>query len=194
MFGFLELVILGAFLLVAAIVIAVLTRSLGGGGIQEKPAIATTSPPGPETSRVIEPATAPYGIDRRPAPTGEDPEQLLPEQVGEFQRTDIEIPDDLGANSVYANYKAGRRHVFVELGICGSNANARRAIGRAKAETDAEFPDEPQELWLDREPSFLKTKNRLGAFMGWTRGAYYFSAHARGGEEDLDAFMEAFPY
>jgi hypothetical protein len=68
------------------------------------------------------------------------------------------------------------------------------ALSTAKRETDAEFPDEPQ-VFVDREdPSFLKTANRLGAFVAWTRGRYYFSAHAKRGEKDLDEFMMGFPY
>jgi len=30
--------------------------------------------------------------------------------------------------------------------------------------------------------------------MAWTRGGYYFSAHAKGGEKDLGEFMKVFPY
>jgi hypothetical protein len=33
-----------------------------------------------------------------------------------------------------------------------------------------------------------------GAFFAWTRGGYYFSAHAKGGTAALEAFMQAFPY
>jgi hypothetical protein len=44
------------------------------------------------------------------------------------------------------------------------------------------------------EPSFLKTCSpRLSAFLAWTRGGYYFSAHANDGEALLAAFMASFP-
>jgi hypothetical protein len=84
--------------------------------------------------------------------------------------------------------------VFVELGICGDPDVARDALRTAKRETDAEFPDEPQLFVCGPDPSYLKTSNKLGAFMAWTRGSYYFSAHAKGGGADLDLFVEAFPY
>jgi hypothetical protein len=35
----------------------------------------------------------------------------------------------------------------------------------------------------------LKVIDAGGAFFVWTRGAYYFSGHAKGGEAQLDAFM-----
>ena len=39
----------------------------------------------------------------------------------------------------------------------------------------------------------LRTVSADGAFLAWTRGRYY-SAHAKGGEKDLDAFAQAFPF
>jgi hypothetical protein len=95
---------------------------------------------------------------------------------------------------IYAEYRFGRSGIFVELGICGDRDGALNALSTAKRETDAEFPDGSQ-VFSDREdPSFLRTVNRLGAFMAWTRGQYYFSAHAKRGEADLETFMRAFPY
>jgi hypothetical protein len=76
------------------------------------------------------------------------------------------------------------------LGICADRSEALKALATAKAETGAEFPDDPQ-VFCDREdPSYFKTSD----FMAWTRGRYYFGVHAEGGEAELDAFMQAFPY
>ena len=80
------------------------------------------------------------------------------------------------------------------MGVCDGPADAREALATAKAETDAEFPAVPQVFLERRGVGCLRTVNRLGAFVAWTRGRYYFSAHAKGGERDLDEFMEAFPY
>lgn len=84
--------------------------------------------------------------------------------------------------------------MFVELGICGDPEKAQKALGRAKAETGAEFPDRPQLFVKWQDDLCLKTVDRHGAFVAWTRGSYYFSAHALGGEMDLEAFITAFPY
>jgi len=136
----------------------------------------------------------PYQIDQRAMPSGEDLETLLPVKVGPFRRGTIDDPDDARNTPIYAEYHSDRGEIFVELGVCGDPASAQIAVETSKAETDAEFPDAAQLLSLKAEPSFFKSNTPLGAFMSWTRGRYYFSAHARSGEEDLDRFMEAFPY
>jgi hypothetical protein len=136
----------------------------------------------------------PYGVDKRPMPTGDNLDVLLPGQVGSFVRGPIRVPKDIHHDPIYADYQCGDSSVFVELGVCDSASGSQRAIMNAKRETDAEFPDVPCQRVLGAEPSYLRTVNKLGAFFAWTRGGYYFSAHAKQGEADLDAFMQAFPY
>ncbi len=136
----------------------------------------------------------PYSIESRPMPRGKDINDLLPVRVGSHTRDPIDERLDTD-NPTYATYRrTGGGSVFVELGICEDPIGAQRALETAKAETDAEFPDEPQLFVQQRAVWCLKTANQLGAFLAWTRGPYYFSAHAKGGEEDLDEFMNAFPY
>ena len=136
----------------------------------------------------------PYRIECRPMPKGTDINVLLPVRVGSHTRDPIDERLDTD-NPTYATYRrTGGGSVFVELGICEDPIGAQRALETAKAETDAEFPDEPQLFVQQRAVWCLKTANQLGAFLAWTRGPYYFSAHAKGGEEDLDEFMDAFPY
>ena len=138
----------------------------------------------------------PYQIDKRPMPGDEDLETLLPIHVGPFRRDEDEMddPDEARNAPIYAEYRSDTDEIFVELGICDDAANAQRAVETSKSETDAEFPNAAQQLSLKTEPSFFKTSTSLGAFISWTRGSFYFSAHAKGGEEVLDRFMEAFPY
>jgi hypothetical protein len=176
----------------AVVLIGLFVHSFRASG-EKKPIVPQVDPLAASAAPVRTGSSPPpYGIDRRPMPTGNDPEQLLPATVGPFRRDSVAGQDPGGP--IYANYAAGRRAVFVELGICGEPGAARRALATAKAETDAEFPDIPQQASLDTEPAFLKTTTRLGAFMAWTRGGYYFSAHARGGDDDLDEFLKSFPY
>jgi uncharacterized membrane protein YozB (DUF420 family) len=134
----------------------------------------------------------PYRIDQRPLPSGEDLEALLPARVGPFRRTSIK---ERGLNKpIYAEYHSQHGEVFVELGICHDPAEARRGVETSKAETDAEFPEATHRLSLETEPSFFLTDTPRGAFLSWTRGRYYFSAHAKHGEADLNRFIAAFPY
>lgn len=136
----------------------------------------------------------PYGVDKRPMPTGEDLEVLLPSQVGSFVRGPIRVPKDIHRDPIYAEYRFGEAMVFVELGICDTPSGSQNAIKNAKRETDAEFPDVPQQCAMKADPSYLRTVNKLGAFFAWTRGGYYFSAHAKKGESVLDVLVHAFPY
>jgi hypothetical protein len=133
----------------------------------------------------------PYGIGQRPMPEGEDLDVLLPPRVGSYTREPVKTPARRNM-PIYANYRCGTAAVFVELGICDDAGGAQMALATAKAEIDAEFPDVPQVFVKRRGACCLRTVNRLGAFMAWTRGRYYFSVHAKGGEKALDGFMQAF--
>jgi hypothetical protein len=115
----------------------------------------------------------------------------LPAEVGPFHRQWIDHRDDARNAPVYAQYESPDGEVFVELGIQDDPVDARRGIQTAKAEIEA---GTSQALSLDAEPSYFHAVTSRGAFFAWTRGAYFLSAHARGGQEDLDRFMQAFPY
>ena len=63
----------------------------------------------------------------------------------------------------------------------------------AKGETGGEFPDSPHAYAKRGDNSCWKIVDPDGAFFAWTRGRYYFSAHAKGGERDLEEFVKGFP-
>jgi len=161
------------------------------------PARPKSSPVGrapQENAAPVSTADFPYRIDSRPMPEGEDVNALLPAQVGPYTRDPIDEPVDTD-EPIYATYRrTGGSSVFVELGICEDGTGAQGALETANAETDAEFPDAPRLFLRQGDVWCLRTVNRLGAFIAWTRGPYYFSAHAKGGEKDLDEFMVAFSY
>lgn len=138
----------------------------------------------------------PYDIADKPLPIGDDLEVLLPSQVGPFARVELRPQGDVHSMPVYAVYRARDAEIFMELGICGSAGSARSALATARRETTAEGDTVILAWSSGTEPSFLKAANpRLGGmFLAWTRGGYYFSAHAKKGEADLEAFLKAFPY
>jgi len=147
--------------------------------------------------------TAPYGIEKRPMPAGLNLDELLPKQVGPYTRTLLERSDQRGVtpssierdgNSVYATYKSGGKEIFVEFAVGGNVQNAQATLDTAANEVTGTFPSDPRVGSIGTEPSYLKVNNESGAFYAWTRGNYYFSASAKGGGADLDAFMQAFPY
>jgi len=171
----------------------------------ETPANKQTNTATPKTKREIKPlnGTAPYGIERRPMPAGLNLDELLPKQVGPYTRTIIEkssqrgVPPssiEIDSDSVYATYTAGGKEIFVEFAVASSAENAQSVLGNAANETTAKFPVDPRFGSIDTEPSYFKVNNESGAFYAWTRGSYYFSASAKGGEGDLDLFMHSFPY
>jgi hypothetical protein len=150
-------------------------------------------------------APAPYGIDRRPMPTGTNINQLLPSQVGPYAREALRTPTSKNLNPeeiggaidqpIYADYRAGNATIFVELGVMHSVKDARDSLDVAVGDAaGGVFPTDSRFGARGQEPSYLKVIDTNGAFFAWTRGNYYFSAHAKSGEAALDAFIQAFPY
>jgi len=90
------------------------------------------------------------------------------------------------SGSAYASYQAGAAEVFVELAITTSVLNAHATLETACGEVDG--------TPIGSDPKYLGVSDSGGAFFAWTRGAYYFSAHAKGGDAELDTFMRAFPF
>lgn len=136
----------------------------------------------------------PYQIDVRPSPSGEDLDVLLPIQVGPFQREPTDEPNDIYDMPIHGEYRAADGLVFVELGICENPADAQVAIQTAKGETEVDRVGDDERVSLNTEPSFYAIMTPRGPFIAWTRDRYYFSAHARGGKQDLDRFMRVFPF
>lgn len=155
-------------------------RSIFGEGDDESkpvPPSVEAKDSSPEPA-LVDTHETPYDVAARPMPCGTDLNVILPPQVGPYARSPVDPPDSFD-EPIYATYKGDAGTVFVELGICGEPAHAQAALATAKAETDAEFPDNPQVFVQTGDVLCLKTVNRLGAFLAWTRGPYYFSAHAR---------------
>jgi len=148
--------------------------------------------------------TAPYGIEKRPMPTGLELDSLLPKKVGPYDRVLLEKSEQRGTtadeikvdgNSVYATYRSGAQEVFVEFSVASSAEYAQSGwdvvVGDAN---EGIYPTDPHFGSFRTEPSYLKVVNGDGAYFAWTRGGYFITASAKGGEAALDAFMNAFPY
>lgn len=132
----------------------------------------------------------PNRIAYRPLPTGTDLDVLLPRQVGGFARPAIAKPQS--GMPIYAEYRHGAATVFMELGIGDDARDARAILDTARDEAGGR---EPGALFAEgSDGACVRVVSADGAFLAWTRGRYFFSAHAKGGEKDLDAFAEAFPY
>src|SRR5215207_2813758 len=77
------------------------------------------------------PADAPYGIDRRPTPSGEETEALLPAQIGSFMRGPVagDIKND---DEVYAAYTSGEHQILLTVGIGDDVRGAQEGVKTAK--------------------------------------------------------------
>lgn len=93
---------------------------------------------------------------------------------------------EIDSNSVYATYRAGSTEIFVEFSVSSRAADAQLALATAASETTQRFPTDPRFGSLGTEPSYLKVVGE-GAFFAWTRGAYYFSGHAKSDESSIQA-------
>lgn len=158
-----------------------------------------------KTKKEIKPlkGAAPYGVEKRPLPARLNLDELLPKQVGPYTRTLLEESERRGVTpssiqvdgaSVYATYKSGAKEVFVEFAVSSSAESAQETLITAAGDTTGKFPTNPRFGSIGTEPSYLKVDNKSGAFYAWTRGKYYFSASAKGGTADLEAFMQSYPY
>ena len=149
-------------------------------------------------------STVPYGIDQRATPGGSTINQLAPLRVGPYYRTALRSASSQSLNpdspqafddSMYVDYRAGDAKIFVELGVMQTVNDARESLEVAAGDAaGGVFPADPRVGARGQEPSYFKVVDNSGAFFAWTRGNYYFSAHAERGVQDLDVFMEAFPY
>ena len=132
---------------------------------------------------------APFGIDQRPMPDGTDLEKLLPSTVGTFQRPafapNTKAPTDQDLN---VTYTSGSDSVFVGFSIPGDPESAREAIRISRGEAGADALKDEQ-FSDTTEPSYFRSAD----FMAWSRGGYFFYAHASNSAA-LEAFMKAFPY
>jgi hypothetical protein len=133
----------------------------------------------------------PFGIDKRPMPTGTDLNVLVPPSVGSFTRE--QLPPDAKARSdedLNVTYKSGSDSVFFGFSIPDTPADAYEAVKVTREEAIASKVNMKGEQYvIGKDPSYFKVAD----FMSWTRGKYFFYAKANS-PAALDKFMRAFPF
>jgi hypothetical protein len=136
-------------------------------------------------------SAAPFGIDKRPMPSGSNLETLLPAKVGAFAREplskDLKLKSDEDVN---VTYRAGNDSIDVGLSKPESIADARDAIEVTRDEAvQSKVPMKGARTSLKTDPAYFHAHD----FISWTRGTYFFYAKASS-PEALARFMAAFPY
>lgn len=133
----------------------------------------------------------PFGIDKRPVPTGTDLNVLVPMTVGSFTRE--HLPPDAKARSdedLNVTYKSGSDSVFFGFSIPDTPADAYEAVKVTREEAIASKVNMKGEQYvIGKDLSYFKVAD----FMSWTRGKYFFYAKANS-PAALDKFMRTFPF
>ncbi len=141
-----------------------------------------------------QPAPAePYGIARRPQPSGADFNQLLPEKVGSFRRHFFKAPQP-GLDGE-ALYRSGSDEIFLLFSRADNAAGVRETMQTIFTETKYEAAKGIRTVSLKTDPAYIRLVGRKIAFFAWNRELYCFSADSKDGKEAaLDRFMLSFPY
>lgn len=135
----------------------------------------------------------PYGVDKRPLPTGKQFVELLPQKVGAFERTEFKEPQPgLDGEALYKN---GTEEVFMLFSLAKDAADLKETMQTIFTETKNNAVNEFRDVSLKTNPAYIHLIGKHIAFFAWTRGNYCFSADSKDGNiVALKKFMESFPY
>jgi hypothetical protein len=135
----------------------------------------------------------PYGVDKRPMPSGTQFDQLLPQKVGVFERTEFKEPQP-GIDGE-ALYKNGTEEVFLLFSLAKDAADLKETMQTIFTETKNDAVSEFRDVSLKTDPAYIHLIGKKVAFFAWTRGNYCFSADSKDGNiVALKNFMASFPY
>lgn len=136
---------------------------------------------------------APYNVNKRKFPLGDEFQKLMPITLGDWQR--YAFHDYLpGQETGHVYYKKDKNEIYVEFGKATSQANMSIIWTKLYNEES------------DGKESFIKNKNLTSTstkylliqtpkvyYFSWTRNLYYFSIKTKI-KADADEFMKLFPY
>jgi len=189
--------LIGGLVTVAGLLVAKAVRASGAASRTNKPLSQSQTGTISQADRAPDAATAtdpvPYRIDLRPMPADDKIETLAPKQVGVFQRGKIdEGRVEAGTRYQYVHYtKAGGKSaemIVIGIFVHPDAASAQKALASQENITITQ-----QHLQGDtsyyRNPGDGESEEFY-----YTRGRFGFLVQSFSGEEDLDAFMAAFPY
>lgn len=136
--------------------------------------------------------TIPFGLAGRVEPTSDVVSEALPMKIGRFVREDVPEGAVIPADEDFTiTYRSGRDTALVGLSRPGKPADLKDAVRTSHADVVADKSiDRTGELYcVASAPYFFKVRD----FIAWTRGRYFFSAHASS-PDVLVEFIQDFPY
>ena len=129
-------------------------------------------------------------------PNSQDPDILLPRQVGPYARRPFPRGLRVGIEDLNADYTDGRSTVNVGISITEKPKDAHTAIRTLRQEAlgqrkrdGVKGAEARMYESIGTEPSFYKFDD----FIAWSRGGYLYYAKASSAAA-LDRFMEGFPF
>jgi hypothetical protein len=139
------------------------------------------------------PVPAPYDLQARPLPAGENFARLLPVRVGDFRRVAYKSPGP-GLDGE-ATYRSEKDTVFMLFSRAESLQEVALVMSTIRTELLHVGGDAPLVESLETDPAYLLLSGKGIAFFAWSRGLYLFSADCLSGRKEvLDRFMQSFPY
>jgi hypothetical protein len=143
------------------------------------------------TRPIVDPG--PYFSPGRPLPTEDPATYQGPEQVGDFQRTNVSGQANLntGVTAIYSGPEDGR--IVLNIYYMVDNQTAYSLVEQMGTATRLDGP--PEYLVLDENTSYTLYQMRDGRTVyAWTHDQWAFIATSSTGRPSLDAFMREFPY
>lgn len=135
----------------------------------------------------------PYGVEKKPLPTGDRFEKILPKKVGVFVLTDF-TPPQPGLDGE-ALYKNGKEEVFMLFSLAKNAKDLKETMQTIFTETQKDAVKELRDVSLKTDPAYIHLIGKGIAFFAWTKGKYCFSADSKNGNAAaLKKFVESFPY
>jgi hypothetical protein len=128
----------------------------------------------------------PYQIAKRPLPSAEDKDTLLPATVGNFKRGDVTAVSTQFA----ATYTNGSETVVATVAIYGTLTAAQDAV-KVTHDSDPSLTTVISGL----DPSYTSDSITAGKAtkLAYSRGKYFFYFNSPSADS-LDKFMQAFPF
>jgi hypothetical protein len=137
---------------------------------------------------------APFDVERKLAPRGDKWVELIPEQVGNFERVRLKTPD--AGFDGQAEYRSRRYTTLMSFGLAKNERELAETFHIIERETRAPPGEKLQldRIFLGRGVRYVYRATAGSAFFAWSRGLHYFSVESKGRELAIEDFVKSFPY
>lgn len=138
-------------------------------------------------------AQRPAAERARPTPVGEPFEFEAPLSVGTYRRESLDgQPAVIQGGGLRALYRSGEASILVTVYYFSSSAKAVESVRTVMHSGNViEYITRP---YYDQADAFGLVYNENGYLAAWCRGKWMFVVRSPSSLDDLDAFLEKYPY